>query len=137
MDKLENVMDDLKQYTSIGNGDYNFMEGFEVNGEYEPFFGNPAECWYNLINKHMGLQAAQAFCDLLLEMMYKFEGNDGEDWELEADERLQELMSATDEIESARDDLRDILDADRLSRQKLEKLYNDLRQMAHNIRFNT
>lgn len=134
MNTLESVLRDLNDYTHIGNNDNNGMTGFDVNGEYEPFFGNPAECWYNLINKHMGLSAAQAFLDLLSEMMYQAEG--GEDYELIADEYLQELMSAADEIEAIRDELGDILDADRLSRQKLEKLHKSLKDTAHNIRFN-
>ena len=112
-----------------------FDRGIYLNGgTFEPML-NGEEDFARMLNERLGLDAEITFKAIVYENKHEYE--EGDDYELIADEYLQELMSAADEVESARDNLRDILDADRLSRKELEILYQDLKRLAHNIRFNT
>lgn len=111
------------------------ITGIRVNDTYEPMFGNPGLAFRELVYQYMGSQAAQVFEELIDEASGgKY---DGDNWELIADGYFQELLSTADELESLRDELAEILGADRLSRQRLEKLHHSLKTLAHNVRFNT
>ena len=116
------------------DGSY-YDRGVYLNdGTFEPMF-DVEEDFARMLNEHLGKDAEMTFRAIVYENSHT--SDTGEDYEAIADEYLQDILSYADELDAIRDDLEEILDKDRLSRKDLEAVFKSLKQLSHDIRFNT